>query len=133
MGTLLSRDSASDATALREIAEMEKNSSGLDGWLAEAKQEERELTERENRLNAQARGEEAEDMASKMKSKDTPKTVVDDDDVDDGSAERALSAKNLEILKQTAESAEEGDISADGSQSIKKKNLALRNEKPHSV
>ena len=71
-------------------------------------------------------------MASKMKSKDTPKTVVDDD-VDDGSAERALSAKNLEILKQTAESAEEGDISANGSQSIKKKNLALRNEKPHSV
>ena len=133
MGTLLSRDSASDATALREIAEMEKNSSGLDGWLAEAKQEERELTERENRLNAQARGEEAEEAASKMKSKDTPKTVVDDDDVDDGSAERALSAKNLEILKQTAESAEEGDISADGSQSIKKKNLALRNEKPHSV
>ena len=133
MGTFLSRDSASDATALREIAEMEKNSSGLDGWLAEAKQEERELTERENRLNAQARGEEAEDMASKMKSKDTPKTVVNDDDVDDGSAERALSAKNLEILKQTAESAEEGDISADGSQSIKKRNLALRNEKPHSV
>ena len=43
MGTLLSRDSASDATALREIAEMEKNSSGLDGWLAEAKQEEREF------------------------------------------------------------------------------------------
>lgn len=84
-------------------------------------------------MNAQARGEEAEDMASKMKSKDTPKTVADDDDVDDGSAERALSAKNLEILKQTAESAEEGDISADGSQSIKKKNLALRNEKPHSV
>ena len=133
MGTFLSRDSVSDATALREIAEMEKNSSGLDGWLAEAKQEERELTERENRLNAQARGEEAEDMASKMKSKDTPKTVVDDDDADDGSAERALSAKNLEILKQTAESAEEDDISADGSQSIKKKNLALRNEKLHSV
>ena len=133
MGTFLSRDSASDATALREIAEMEKNSSGLDGWLAEAKQEEHELTERENRLNAQARGEEAEAMVSKMKSKDTPEAAVNDDDVDNGSAERALSAKNLEILKQTAESAEEGDISADGSQSIKKRNLALRNEKPHSV
>ena len=123
MGTLLSRDSASDATALREIAEMEKNSSGLDGWLAEAKQEERELTERENRLNAQARGEEAEDMASKMKSEDTPEAAVNDDDADDGSAERALSAKNLEILKQTTESAEEDDISADGSQSIKKRIL----------
>ena len=133
VGTLLSRDSASDATVLREIAEMEKNSSGLDGWLAEAKQEERELTERENRLNAQARGEEAEDMVSKMKSKDTPEAAVNDDDVDDGSAERTLSTKNFEILKETAESAEENHISADGSQSIKKKNLALRHEKPHSV
>lgn len=117
MGTLLSRDSASDATALREITEMEKNSSGLDVWLAEAKQEARELAERENRLNAQVRGEEAEDVASKMKSKDTPETAVDD-----GSAcERVLSTKNFEILKQTAESAEEDDLSADGSQSIKKK------------
>ena len=127
MGTLLSRDSASDATALREIAEMEKNSSGLDGWLAEAKQEARELAERENRLNAQVRGEEAEDAASKMKSKDTPETAVDD-----GSAERVLSAKSFEILKQTAGSAEKDDLSPDGSLSIKK-NLALRNEKPHSV
>lgn len=127
VGTLLSRDSASDATALREIAEMERNSSGLDGWLAEAKQEARELAERENRLNAQVRGEEAEDAASKMKSKDTPETAVDD-----GSAERVLSAKSFEILKQTAGSAEKDDLSPDGSLSIKK-NLALRNEKPHSV
>lgn len=105
VGTLLSRDSASDATALREIAEMERNSSGLDGWLAEAKQEARELAERENRLNAQVRGEEAEDAASKMKSKDTPETAVDD-----GSAERVLSAKSFEILKQTAGSAEKDGI-----------------------
>ena len=75
VGTLLSRDSASDATALREIAEMERNSSGLDGWLAEAKQEARELAERENRLNAQVRG----------------------------SAERVLSTKNFEKFQGYAE------------------------------